>query len=392
MRAAIPVLACAAVLCLASCREVIVRAPSLLLITTSALPADHLSCYGASGTDGAGICALADRGALFVWAFSTHPLPAPAAATLLTSLEPDEHGVTASAATFLRSDIDTIAASLAAGGLSTAAFVASPRLNRSRNLQLGFDHYEVVQETSPAATAARTTAAFEAWLRGRRQPQRAWFVWIHYPPVGSDTPPLRPLSLAELDAQVVSAVTIARERTAEEGLAIGFSALAGETTDGAPALALRRVRVPMIWTPVGGVVGQKLAAPVALLDLGPTLLQQAGVLVPASLRGEPLRVGALPPAAARPARPLRLAAGDEVGIVSSRIYYARGLGDERARTALLPDDGAPPRITMIRVDDPRVQPYEAELGLEIEVTEPGFHANGTEVPTLRDPTPTQNVD
>jgi hypothetical protein len=353
----------AALMLVAGCREPIVTAPSLLLITTDSLAAQALPCYGGPGGPGRAICTLADRGALFVWAFSTEPVRAQAAATLLTSLSAGEHGLTPSAATFLRSDVRTLATELSAAGLATAAFVSAPELNRSRNFQLGFDRYEVTAAASPGAAAAGTSDAFRAWLQARRPQEQAWFAWLHYPGVDARDRPLRALSLAELDSQVEAVVSAARAVTAEHELGIGFSALSGKAVDGAPPLALEHVRVPLFWTPPGGVTAQRLAAPVALLDLAPSFLQQAGVLVPASLAGEPLRVEPLPPAEVRPARPLRLSAGGEIGVVLSRRYYARPSGAEISRTALLPDDGAWPEVVRVDAGSEAAEPYEAELEL-----------------------------
>ena len=122
--------------------------------------------------------------------------------------------------------------------------------------------------------------------------------------------------------------------------------------------------------------------------------------MPARLLGEPLRVSPLPPAEARPARPLRLDSGSEIGVILSRRYYARIRQPAepkpvRARTALLTDDGAVPRINVVAIDSEAARPYETELGFPVGLptseaeegkTEQSFHGNGNQVPAVRSPT------
>jgi hypothetical protein len=351
----------------------------MLLITSDSLRAEALPCYGGTSSAGAAICALADRGALFVWAFSTDPELAPAAATMLTSLPADEHGVTPSAVSFLRSDVWTLASALSRAGIATAAFVSSAELNRSRNLQRGFDRYEVTAATAPDAAAAAATSAFQRWLGRLPAGEQAWFAWIHYPGASGAARPLAPAwPIEALDGEVAAALAAARSATPEPRLGVAFAALSGETRAGAGALALERIRIPLLWSPPGGVAAQRLAAPVGLLDLAPTLLRPFGASAPGDLAGEALPVGPLPPAEAGPARPLRLAAADEVGVIISRRYYARSLDARLARTALLPDDGALPAMASLATDSESADPYEAEIARPAEAT---FLESGRRVPS-----------
>ena len=83
-RAQLVALGSTALALLTGCEPPPSPAPSLLLLTASNLRAESLGCYGAAADQGSRICSLAERGALFVWAFSTQPETAPAAASLLT--------------------------------------------------------------------------------------------------------------------------------------------------------------------------------------------------------------------------------------------------------------------------------------------------------------------
>lgn len=351
-------LTAAALTVLAGCERAPSPASSLLLITTGGLRAEALSCYGGTGSDSEAICELAERGALFVWAFSTQPETAPAAATLLTSLLPEEHNVTASAVTFLATGTPTLATELSRAGYNTAAFVSSEELNRSRNFQLGFERYAVTAGGTAGEAADRTSEAFTTWLARATRAERPWFAWVHYPTVGQ--PEARGFALSDLDAQVATIVEAARA-AAEPEIGIAFGALRGAHRAHAPPLALERVRVPLIWTPPGGVATQRLVAPVALLDLGPTWLQEAGIRDGPPTSGEPLRVAPLPPAAVQPARSLTLSSGDEVGVVLSRRFYARPVGAREARTALLSNDGSRPATRRVGVGSKAALAYEALL-------------------------------
>lgn len=354
VQAQLAVLAAGALTVLAGCERSPSPSPSLLLITTGGLQAEALSCYGGTGGDSESICALAERGALFVWAFSTQPETAPAAATLLTSLLPEEHNVTASAATFLASGTPTLATELGRAGYRTAAFVSSEELNRSRNFQLGFERYAVTSGGAAREAADRTSEAFTTWLAHDTRDERPWFAWVHYPSVGQ--PVAGGFALSDLDAQVAMIVA-----AAEPGIGIAFGALRGTHGAHAPPLALERVRVPLIWAPPGGVATQRLVAPVALLDLGPTWLQAAGIREGPPTSGEVLRVTPLPPAAVQPARPLTLSSGNEVGVVLSRRFYARPVGAREARTALLSNDGSRPATRRVGVGSKAALAYEALL-------------------------------
>jgi len=339
--------------------------PSLLLVTASSLEVSALPCYGGSGDAGQAICGLSERGARFVWAFSTHPETAPAAATLLTAQPSEVHGVTHSAATFLQTGTPTLATELRRAGYDTAAFIAVAELNRSRNLQLGFDRYEVTADRVAAEAARRASAAFSAWLAQRQDTGRPWFAWVHYPSVGLS--PKRGFSLRALDREVATVLEAARRDTREGGLGIAFSALRGSAS--APPLALSRVRVPLLWVPPNGVVAQRLVAPVSLLDLGPTWFEAAQLQTPPFSAGEPLRVEPLPPAAAQPARPLFLAGGGEVGLILSRRFYARPRKGRTARTALLSNDGTTPTPFAVSVNAAIAQPLEALLPREAVLPE-----------------------
>jgi choline-sulfatase len=159
---------------------------SLLLLTLDTTRADHLGCYGGRGARTPTLDALAARGTRYRRALSPAPLTLPAHCTLLTGLDPPEHGVRDNGTAVLPAEIPTLATRLAARGYATAAFVASRVLDRRFGLARGFalydDHMpaeEIGEYGYPQRDAAQVTTAALGWLQGldRRRP---FFLWVHY--------------------------------------------------------------------------------------------------------------------------------------------------------------------------------------------------------------------
>ena len=123
----------------------------LVLISIDTLRADRLGCYGyEKRTVSPHIDALAEDGILFENHISAAPWTIPAHISLLTSLWPSNHGVTASlleirdnegAYPVLSESRTTLAEILAAHGYSTAAFTAGDTLDPEFGYGQGFSVY-----------------------------------------------------------------------------------------------------------------------------------------------------------------------------------------------------------------------------------------------------------
>ncbi len=116
--------------------------PNVLLVTLDTTRADRLGCYGDATALTPALDALAAEGSLFEQAFTPCPLTLPAHTTLLTGLEPPQHGVRINGKTSLADDVPTLATILAAHGYQTAAFVAAFVLNHRFGLGRGFGRYD----------------------------------------------------------------------------------------------------------------------------------------------------------------------------------------------------------------------------------------------------------
>ncbi len=319
--------------------------PSLLLVTVDALRADRLACYGGPADAGTSICALADQGSLFLWALAPSSSGGPSAASLLTSRLPSDHGLGESAASFLRSEVTSVAESLRSAGHRTAAFVSSPELTRSRNIDQGFEVFDdrlERDETGPPARSARATVDTAlAWIAKAESP---WFVWVHLGDLHGPYPP-PPISsyeeYAERQATRLARIDTGVGRLLEAvidgrgAVEVVFAGLHGETRGErgrwyrhGVSLGLEQVRVPLLWRGAGfGPGGVRVVAAVSLLDVAPALLRAVGRTAGDASEGVALPRPGDPPALGG-SRPIYTEHSDEVGVASGGYYYVR---DRRGR-------------------------------------------------------------
>jgi tetratricopeptide (TPR) repeat protein len=268
-----------------------------VLVTIDTLRADHVGCYGAGSASTPTLDALARRGVRFATAISPAPLTLPSHATLLTALDPPEHGVRANGAFRLAEEIPTLAEELADAGFAGAAFVSAFVLDRRFGLARGFAHYDdsLGVQADDLAVASRpagqTVDAALAWLEGA--PER-FFLWLHlYDPHAPYEPPEPHLSrllgqpydgeIAYADAEVGRLLAAVDARFPDGRTLVAVTADHGESLGehGEPTHAYgvydATQRVPLILAGPGlpaGAVVERLAR---LADVTPTLLALAGL-------------------------------------------------------------------------------------------------------------------
>lgn len=391
--------------------------PDLVLVTVDTLRADALACYGGAADVGQALCSLGEHGVRYEWALSTAPSTAPAVASLLTSLYPSDHGVTQFAVSWLDDSAVTLAELLAASGYATAAVVSNPVLDLPRQLNQGFEVYDVRmtrhERNRPGLTereARATTDAALAWL-GQTRPPR--FLWVHYqdphgpydppgaaPPVpaaqGRVLPLLRNHSgkhgipayqflpgvqgldayaeryraeIRYLDGELARLLVALPDAgvlvTADHGEAFGeddYYLAHGHS------LGLEQLRVPLLWRPPGGVEPRRVDVPVGGVDVAPTLLAAAGLPASAQFQGR-----ALPLSDEEAPRDRVLFAEHRAraAVIAGRRYYARdrtnlGRGRrDRINGGVL--EALPTRAAWLRGEElPRYEVVEpaASAGLE----------------------------
>jgi choline-sulfatase len=134
--------------------------PSIVLVTLDTLRWDHVGAYGSERGLTPHLDALARDGIVHEVAYTTMPTTSPAHASLMTGLEPYQHGVRRNGVALpsaLRGR--GLAGRLRAAGYATGAFVTARILDESATGFDGFDRYlaprEILWSGSSAAAAAR---------------------------------------------------------------------------------------------------------------------------------------------------------------------------------------------------------------------------------------------
>jgi choline-sulfatase len=270
---------------------------SLVLVTLDTTRADVLGCYGGREATTPTLDRLAARGTRYAVALTAAPLTLPAHATLMTGLEPPEHGVRVNGDGVLAAGTPTLASHLRASGFLSAAVVASRVLDHRFGLDSGFTFFEdsiaaerVGEYGFAERDAAAVTDAALAWLaqvpRGAR-----YMLWVHYyDPHAPYTPP-PDLAGATIRANYAGEVSFVDRNlgrllaglpgdssrrlvavVGDHGESLGEH---GEKGHGV-FLYMSTLRVPLILSGPGVPAGQVVETPVAISRLAGTLLALVG--------------------------------------------------------------------------------------------------------------------
>ena len=280
--------------------------PSLALVSIDTLRADHIGAYRAAGVETPNLDALAREGVLFERVLTPVPITLASHATLFTGLFPHRHGVRDNGIYRLPPDPPTLAGQLQAAGYDTAAVVAAAVLDRQYGLDRGFAAYDDAVGVEGGLTIAErpASAVTDAAIRALSRLRRPFFLFVHYyDPHAAYRPPApwaerfreRPYDgeiayvdaelgrlLRELKASVSNPVVAV---TSDHGEGLGEH---GEATHG-PFVYQATLRVPLIISAPGlWPAARRVADLVSTADVLPTLLEVAGIAVPASLDGRSL--------------------------------------------------------------------------------------------------------
>jgi len=286
--------------------------PSIVMILEDALRADRLATYGGPVAS-PGHDRLAARGVVFERAFAQAPQTRSSVPSLMTSLLPSATG-TWDFSDSLREDYVTLAEALRTCGYQTASFLQNGNAGVYAGLHQGFD--VVVDEEQAGISASQVYGLAHGWIEAQKE--RPFFVYIHVlDPHGPFDPELRPAVAAgagepslEVDRAIdpvwLEQPTASARRALYDGevastdaaLDAFLASLATKVDKTVVALLadhgeylgehggmwrhhppghLEVTRVPLQLAGPGLQAGRRVATPVALLDLMPTLLELAGV-------------------------------------------------------------------------------------------------------------------
>jgi arylsulfatase A-like enzyme len=349
-----------------------------LVIVLDALHAGHLGCYGGQPDVSPAIDALATRGVRFSQARSNSAWTLPSTATLFTGLYPQTHGLDFGQELLdvrLAERADTLAELYAAAGYDTVYAGQNPFAGAAYGLDQGFADYEayriwthdmiVALERRLARPHDRPTFTY-VHLRRPHTPydaapkHRAPFVDPDYDGAvqgsdedvalhnsgerrleGADLEHVRALYLANVRqadawvARLLAAVDVSRTLvvlTSDHGEAVGEHGTLGHNWH----TWEEYVRIPLILVHPSLAPGTVLEAPVATVDLMPTLIELFGLPRPEQpLHGRSL-AAALTGGADVPDRPVfvhgrRQGERRELSVVDGRWKYTRiePAGEER---------------------------------------------------------------
>lgn len=307
---------------LAACRprEVFPNAP-VVVISIDTLRADHLPAYGYSKVATPALEALRKDAVLYENACSHVPLTLPSHVTVLTGLLPPQSGVRDNTGYALGREHATLPELLGRSGYATGAAVSAVVMAKTSRVDRGFDFYDDNVEASapgqPLGAIQRsgfeTERIAEEWIGERSRP---FFFLLHiYEPHTPYRPPEpyasrypdRPYDgeIATADAIVGRFLDFLKAKGLYDRAVIVLMSDHGEGLgdhgEDEHGLLLYResLHVPlMVKLPGARNGGARVARPVGLVDVFPTVTALTGIAAPGGLAGTSL-LGP-PPASGRP--------------------------------------------------------------------------------------------
>jgi arylsulfatase A-like enzyme len=306
------------------------RGRDLVLITIDALRADHAGAYGYSRPTTPNLDRLAEQGLVFEAAYTPTPHTSYAVSSLMTGKYMRPLVLQG-----LGADSETWAQHLRRYGYRTAAFyppavffIDEERLAAMRDRRLDFEYSKV--QFSTAAARAEEVRGYLKTLpppasgdgREGREGSQGLFLWVHLfephePYEAHEAHPFGDRDIDRYDAEIAAAdagmgAIIEAVRAARPGAVIIVTADHGEEflehggRYHGTTVYEEQVRVPLVISAPGLIAPGRVAAPVQLVDLLPTVLAGLDIPRPARVRGTdlgPYLAGAGRAAAAGSAEP-----------------------------------------------------------------------------------------
>ena len=290
---------------------------SVVLVTIDTLRADRLGCYGYGPAKTPALDSLAAEGALFEDVSAASPVTLPSHVTILTGLLPPRHGMRDNDTPFplppaAKRTWRTAAELFREGGFETAAFVSGSPLSARWGLDAGFDTWDQPPDPEPGSLhlgerpGGETLGKVLGWL-GRRDRKRPFFLWVHlfdphhpYAAPGggghpSDSSEAYDEEVAYADRQVGRLLDALREsgdlRRTVLAVCADHGEGLGEHGEDSHGFFLHRstLRVPLLLRAPGKAEPRRrVAHPLSLADVAPTLFEAAGLASPVPLDGRSL--------------------------------------------------------------------------------------------------------
>jgi arylsulfatase A-like enzyme len=291
-------LALAAAAGLLSCGGSVGDVTRVVLVTLDTTRADRIGCYGAQDAATPNLDRLAREGVLFEQAGSPVACTLPSHTTMFTGLYPPATGVHYNTIFKLAPRFTTLAERLGEAGFETAAFVAAFPLDPAFGLDQGFDLYDAPQAEEGSKGVARERTADDIvdraleWMTSGSDGPR--FAWLHiWDPHAPYAPPF-PFSDRFRDRPYDGEVAFADSELGRlfefiettPGWERALVIVVGDHGEGLydhgeqlhSLLAYEStLRVPLIVRAPGVKAGHRVAEPVTLADIAPTIADLTGL-------------------------------------------------------------------------------------------------------------------
>jgi choline-sulfatase len=321
----------------------------VVLISIDTLRSDHLPAYGYRGVETPHLDRFRRDAILFRHAYSPCPMTLPSHLTMLTGLQPPEHGVRNNIGFAFRSaDHPSLPTILKKQGYATGAAISSYVLRGETGLAAAFDSYEDSIDPRPGASFAdfqrpghTTEALAREWVQARKDAPFFFFLHLYEPHVPYDPPePFRSRYPLAYDGEIATADGIVGDfldflRSAgvyDRALIVVTSDHGeglGDHGEEQHSILLYReaIQVPLLLKlPGSRRAGESVDAPVQLADLAPTMTEVLGLDAPPGVKGVSLL--RLPPSRSLYAETLypriQLGWSDLHSLVDERYHYIEG--------------------------------------------------------------------
>jgi arylsulfatase A-like enzyme/predicted Zn-dependent protease len=285
---------------------------NVVLITLDTTRADRIRCYGFPDIETPTIDRFAREGIRFERCFAQTPLTLPSHTTIMTGTYPPYHGVRDNGGFIVPPSLKTLAESFKERRYQTAAFVAAYVLDSKWGLNQGFDYYfdnfdlsrfETISLGAVQRPANEVMDEALSWMDKAKGGK--FFSWIHlYDPHTPYEPPapfdkkFRHPYLGEIafaDSQIGRLWDFLERNKLRDKTLIVFAADHGESLgahqEGSHGFFIYQetLHVPLIVvTPFGRLKNVVSPQVVTLADVMPTILDMAGLPIPAEVQGRSL--------------------------------------------------------------------------------------------------------
>jgi choline-sulfatase len=279
--------------------------PNIVLITLDSTRADRMGFIGARGGLTPNLDSIARQGMVFAQAYAQAPATVASDATILSGTYPQTHRASEFAVP-LATALPYLPNLLHSSGYRTAAFVGSilldPRNGPFQGYDRGFDVYDAgfhppqrgeSRFQSVERHGDQVVARATNWLAGEKK--RPFFLWVHLQDPHAPYAPSYDRAVAATDAAVGKLVSFLRSQSlyddalivivSSQGESLGAR---GEETHGI-FLYDETIHVPLVLKlPKNQMAGKQIKNRARLLDIAPTVLAVAGVLIPPQMQGQSL--------------------------------------------------------------------------------------------------------